>query len=247
MWHLDYSDSLVVIGFAIGTISFLLSVLSVVLLYLTRRKRGFTTFNYLILHQFFAQICFDMSNVMLLFNFIKGFGPAHEDDDIYYTYYNDDDKVSPYVVGWEVGVTFFYNFGTYQTTFWGFIIMAITCYMITKQVLLDLKQLYPFLVGFGTILPLLIAFLRIFLYSPLGNTNYFYSDSGPSPLYFFATILRNICVIGMLVFYLMFYYWEKESESPDVKIDQFRVIISSDRAGGAYRLLHANYQRDMLP
>lgn len=151
-----------------------------------------------------------MSNVMLLFNFVKGFGPAHEDDDIYYIYYKDDDKVTPYVVGWEVGVTFFYNFGTYQTTFWGFIIMAITCYMITKQALLDLKQLYPFLVGFGTILPLLIAFLRIFLYSPLGSTNYFYEDSGPSPLYYFATMLRNVCVIGMFIFCLMFYYWEKE-------------------------------------
>ena len=100
---LNFQDSYYTVEFTFGTISFLLSCLSILLLYLTRRRSGFTYFNVLVLHQFVAQLTFDWCNVMTFFCFLKGFGNV--DDDYYYD--DQDDYLDEYRENWYLFICLF--------------------------------------------------------------------------------------------------------------------------------------------
>ena len=213
--YLNFQDSYYTVEFTFGTISFLLSALSVLLLYLTRRRSGFTYFNGLVLHQFIAQMCFDWCNVMAFFVFLKGFGP-NVDDDYYYDYY--DDHLDKYREDWFVGVSFFYQFGGLQTSIFAAVIMGVITYMVAEEKLLDLKVYYPYFFVMGFVLPFILSLCRILFFYPLTDKYYFSGPHGPSALYYIINVYRNLAILFMVICNIVLYQWLRERKDMNPQI-----------------------------
>ena len=211
---LNFQDSYYTVEFTFGSISFLLSFLSILLLYLTRRKSGFTYFNGLVVHQFIAQLTFDWCNVMTFFCFLKGFGNV--DDDYYYDYY--DDYLDKYREDWFVAVSFFYQFGGIQTSIFAAIIMGVITYMVVQERLLDLKRYYPYFFVLGFVIPFILSLCRILFFYPLTDKYYFSGPHGPSALYYIINVYRNLAILFMIVCNFVLYRWlhERRDMNPQI-------------------------------